>query len=552
MAKFRSETSLLPTANARHLVASILAAFVLVVGFLNGSPAQAAAPPPVFPISGYFIFGSSSDAVNTQKLTDIKAVGGDTVITFGSRLKPASLDTVPEDCKINGVNCAAAASAGVKVNRYFTYSDASLWGASSRVCPRDVALTSNGKPFTVFVLPNQGSSCTSSNGVYDVVVVSGAPYAGTLGINVSVAKAATSLGMKYYAGMPIPVSRTDLAWLPDVSYLPALTQFTDRFLRYQKAVINEPGLAGFYHSFEMPVTDGSSFDPILNLYRMQNDAIARILPDRGAVVSPYLDSRRSGSKITTTQVLNGAEKIAKTAGKVRFSIAIQDSMGTGKGGAYFGNEASSSVDQFAASIVGSGTWGDKYLAPNRDYFAAAANGIDGTGAELWGNLEGMAPATSQNPCDSNLRGQTTKARIDKQLQQMGNAPVKVISFMWDTYYTCTGTWAPMVERMKLGSMTPVITDSIFYGNGDVLVTGHNLSGGTVNIKWTDTSGRTYEKTVTATNYNANYGTQHGLNPRLESVTAQLGSTSLGIGKYYMINVVNGSGAKNDAFYSDRG
>ena len=550
MAKFRSETSLPPTFNARHTTASLLAAFVLVVGFLHASTAQAAAPP-VYPISGYFIFGSSSDTVNLQKLSDIKAVGGDTVVTFGSRIKPATLTDIPADCKVNGTNCAQAAAAGVKVNRYFTYSDSALWGTPSHVCPRDISLTGNGKPFTVFVLPNQGSSCTSTNGLYDVVVVSGATAAGTAGGNVSLAKTATSLGMKYYAGLPIPVARTDYGYLPDVTYLPAFTQFTDRFLRYQAKVINVAGLAGFYLSYEMPVTSGTTFDPILNLYRIQNQAIARIHPDRGGLVSPYLDGRKTGG-LTTTQVRDGAEKIGKTAGNNSLAIAIQDGMGTGKSGAFFGNEAGSPVDQFNASIVGSGTWGSKYQAPVRDYFAAAAEGVDGTGAQLWANLEGMAPATSQNPCDSNLRGQTTKARVDRQLQQLGNSPMKVISFMWDGYYTCTGTWSPLAERIKAGNMTPVITDSIFYGNGDVLVTGHNLSGGTVTVKWTDVYGRTYEKTVTAANYNPDYGEQRGINPRLESVTAKLGSTSLGIGKYYMIDVVNGAGAKNDAFYSDRG
>ncbi|BCW37337.1 hypothetical protein StoSoilA2_33930 [Arthrobacter sp. StoSoilA2] len=550
MAKFRSETSLPPTVNARHIVASLLAAFVLVVGFLHTSPAQAAAPP-VYPISGFFIFGSSSDTVNLEKLSAIKAVGGDTVVTFGSRIKPATLTDIPADCKVNGTNCAQAAAAGVKVNRYFTYSDNALWGTPSHVCPRDISLTGNGKPFTVFVLPNQGSSCTSSNGLYDVVVVSGATASGTAGVNVSVAKTATSLGMKYYAGLPIPVARTDYGYLPDVTYLPAFTQFTDRFLRYQRNVINVAGLGGFYLSYEMPVTSGTTFDPILNLYRIQNQAIARIHPERGGLVSPYLDGRKTGG-LTTTQVRDGAEKIGMTAGSNSLVIAIQDGMGTGKSGAFFGNEASSPVDPYNASIVGSGTWGSKYQAPVRDYFAAAAEGIDGTGAQLWANLEGMAPATSQNPCDSNLRGQTTKSRVDRQLQQLGNSPMKVISFMWDGYYTCTGTWSPLAERIKAGNMTPVITDSIFYGNGDVLVTGHNLSGGTVTVKWTDVYGRTYEKTVTAANYNPDYGEQRGINPRLESVTAKLGSTSLGIGKYYMIDVVNGAGAKNDAFYSDRG
>ncbi|MFP5019016.1 hypothetical protein ACKLTP_18900, partial [Paenarthrobacter ureafaciens] len=100
---------------------------VLLTGTLHGAVANAE-PAPVYPISGFFIYGSTSDATNNQKLSDIKALGGDTVITFGSRLKPATLADIPADCKINGTNCAQAAASGVKVNRYFTYADSALWG----------------------------------------------------------------------------------------------------------------------------------------------------------------------------------------------------------------------------------------------------------------------------------------------------------------------------------------------------------------------------------------------------------------------------------------
>ncbi|MFK0039341.1 hypothetical protein ACIQTW_05825 [Paenarthrobacter sp. NPDC090517] len=524
-----------------------MAALVLVLGILHGSPAQAV-PSPVYPISGYFIYGSTSDAVNTNKLTDIKSVGGDTVITFGSRLKPATLSTIPAGCVISGVNCATAAAAGVKVKRYFTYSDNNSWGTPAFLCARDRTVTSGTTVYTIMVLPAEGSGCNSPSGTYDVVVING----GTSSLSVSLGKAATSLGMKYYAGLPAPIMRTDVTYLPDVSYQATLSLFTARFLIYQGKVNNVSGLAGFYHHTEMPLSDGAVWDSVLALYRSQNARIAQYQPTRSAVVSPYIDSRSAfGGKITVDQAREAARNIADTANGVNLAIAVQDGMGTGKGGSFFASESGNNVDQYAASIVGSGSWGSKYLAPTRDYFWALADGVEGTDAELWANLEGMAPSTSQNPCDNSLRGQTTKTRINKQLQQFGNTPVKVISFMWDPYYTCAGTFAPMLDRMKAASMTPIITDSIF-NNGTVLVTGFNLSGGSVQVKWTDGNGRVYDKTVTATNYNPSYGQEQEINPRMESVTANLGNTSLRSGKDYFINVVNGSGLKNDALYSDRG
>jgi len=382
-----------------------------------------------------------------------------------------------------------------------------------------------------------------------VVVISGQQTSITL----SVAKAATALGMKFYAGMPAPVKSTTVTYIPDLTYQSTFTNFTARFLQYQAKVNNVAGLAGFYHHTEMPVGNGSVWNAVLTVYSIQNAAIAKYMPTRSALISPYIDSRSAYSAhITLDQARQGIRNIAGTANGVRLAIAPQDGMGTGKGAAFFSSDSGTSVDQFAASIVGAGTWGSQYVASSRDYFSAMAEGIDGTGVELWANMEGMAPATSQNQCDGNYRGQSYKARHDKQLQVLGNSPVKIISYMWDPFYTCTGTWAPLLDQMKAGSMTPVITDSIFYGNGDVLVTGQNLSGGTVQVKWTDKYGRVFDKTVSAINYNASYGKQQGINPRLESVTARLGTTSLGSGKYYYINVTNGSGAKNDALYSDRG
>ncbi|WOH17784.1 hypothetical protein IRJ34_15735 [Paenarthrobacter sp. GOM3] len=547
MEKFRSEPSTTHP-YARHFAASLFAAFVLVIGFVHG-PIAEAAPAPVYPISGYFIFGSTNDAANLQKLTDMKSVGADTVITFGSTVKPATSASVPADCSISGVNCVTAATSGIKVNRYFTYTDGNTWGAPSLACPRDKTVTSGSTVYTVLVIPTQGTGCTSSNNSYDVFVVT----SGTSSISVSVAKAATALGMKYYTGMPAPSKDPTITYVPDLTYESTFTAFTARFIQLQAKVNNVAGLTGFYHHTEMPVGGGTVWNATREIYSMQNLAIKKYMPTRSALISPYMDNRTDYSAhITVDMAREGIRNIAETANGVKLAIAVQDGMGTGKAGSFFSSDAGTQVDPFAASIVGSGTWGDSYLAPNRDYFWAMADGVEGTGAELWGNMEGMAPGTSQNPCDGNYRGQSTKARHDKQLQQMGNSPVKVISYMWDPFYTCRGTWAPMMDQMQAGKMTPVITDSIFYSSGDVLVTGQNLSGGTIQVKWTDRFGRTFDKTVVAADYNANYGKQLGINPRLESVTAKLGSTSLGSGKYVYINVVNGSGVRNDATYSDRG
>ncbi|MET4540536.1 hypothetical protein ABIE37_002323 [Arthrobacter bambusae] len=503
---------------------------------------------PSYPISGYFISASSRDAVNYKKLEDIKAFGGDTVITFGISLQPATLESIPRGCEVDGKNCARVAAGSLSIDRYFTFLDGSNWGKTAIKCPRDRRVTNNGQSYVVLVLPKSGPGCTSSNGKYDVVVVGGGNTS-SVDPSHSLAKAATKLGMKFYAGMPAPSKRADLPYLPDDSYQGTLSAFTERFLAYHASANDVPGLAGFYHHTEMPLTDSTTFDSVLAIYAMQNRAIHRLLPTRQAIVSPYIDARVDGG-ITTEKTRNGIRRVAQTSSGLVLNIAIQDGMGTGKGAAFGGSEFGLMVDPFAATIVGKGTWGNKYFAPNRDYFSAAAAGVSGTGAVLWANLEGMAPATDANACADSLRGQTTKARLDRQLQQLGTAR-KIISFMWDSYFTCQGTGIPLKEQIKLSIATPIITDTSFRPDaGRVVVVGFNLKGSTVTLKWTNKKGQALEKAVKAATTNSTYGTQNGMNPRLESIGVDVGATSVSSTKnYYSITVSNEWGEESTEFHA---
>lgn len=541
--------------------APVLAAALVALGMnVFPQPAPTPAPPmaeptrvadlPTYPISGFFISASPSAKTNNQKLQDIKAVGGDTAITFGSLLRPAEEDSLPEDCLIGGVNCAKAVAGKSEVARYFTYSDGSHWGEAALKCPRDRTVEGRGRTYTVLLLPAKGTGCTSPEGMYDVVVVTGGPTAADDPTH-SLVAAATRLGMKFFAGLPAPIKRTDLDYLPDLSYVDTLSLFTDRFLQYQAAENDMQGLVGFYHHTEMPVSDNPVFEPILSLYTMQNRAIQRVLPARSAIVSPYIESRLGAANINLGNARDGMRKIAGTGKGLTLNIAIQDGMGTGKGAAYSWSEAKSSVDPFAASIVGKGVWAEKYVAPNKDYFRAAAEGVAGTGAVLWANLEGMAPATTANPCGESLRGQTTLARMDRQLQQMDVAR-KVISFMWDSYFTCSGTGTALKTQLESGFTTPIITDSVIDERSGLLqIRGFNLTGGTVTVTWTSGDGRTAEKMAEPTSTNTSYGEQNGLNPRLEMIAVDIFPKALDSGDRYSVVVKNGWGMQNETPYSER-
>ncbi len=355
--------------------------------------------------------------------------------------------------------------------------------------------------------------------------------------------------------MPAPVKRTDLGWLPDMSYSDTLRKFTERFMMYQSSVNNLPGLAGFYHRTEMPLNDSASFAPILELYRMQNAAIMKYLPTRAALVSPYIDARlTAGGHVTPAQASNAVRNIAGTSSGVRLNIAVQDGMGTAKGGAYMGNEAGLSVDRFAAAYMGAGTWGSKYIAPTGEYFRAAATGIRGTGAQLWANVEGMAPtdATTANACNNSLRGQTTKQRLDRQIQQLGTATSKNISFMWDSYYTCSVNGRTLAQELASRGNEPILSDSaISTGAGDVTILGYNLSGATVTVKYLATNRAVQQRTAKLNAYDPAYGRHSNMEGRMESAIFRLGPMSVAPGSYYMVYLTNGDGKKNNAFYSKR-
>ncbi|MFK0039356.1 hypothetical protein ACIQTW_05900 [Paenarthrobacter sp. NPDC090517] len=502
---------------------------------------------PSYPIGGYFITASSRDATNKKKLEDIRALGGDTVVTFGTPLQPVTLESIPENCQVDGKNCARVAANSLSVDRYFTFLDGSNWGTSALKCPNDRKVTNNGQSYSVLVLPKGGQGCTSSDGHYDVVVVGGSSSTAT-DPSTSLAIAATKLDMKFYAGLPTPIRGLELTYLPDGSYQETLAAFTERFLAYHAATNDFPGLAGFYHHTEMPLTDSAAFDSVLSLYRSQNQAIHRILPTRQAIVSPYIDSR-VGSGISPEKARNGIRKIAQTSSGLQLNIAIQDGMGTGKGGAFGHNEASSAVDAFAATIVGEGAWGSKYLAPNKDYFTAAADGISGTGAVLWANVEGMAPAAKDNSCLDSRRGQTSKARLDRQLQQVASAQ-KIISFMWDSYFTCRGTGTPLKDQIESGVATPIVTDSTFNPKtGRVDIVGFNLKGSSASIKWTRSDGKPLEKSAKANRFDAAYGAKKGINPKLEMVSVDLGASTLATAQSYSLAVTNEWGSESTEFLS---
>ena len=187
----------------------------------------------------------------------------------------------------------------------------------------------------------------------------------------------------------------------------------------------------------MPLTDSDGVRLSACPLQQLKTCHSSLLPTRQAIVSPYIDARVDGG-ITIEKARNGIRRIAETSSGLVLNIAIQDGMGTGKGGAFSGKRTR--IPQLTLSRQPSlerGHGATSTSHPTGTTSPPLLLGVSGTGAVLWANLEGMAPATDKNACADSLRGQTTKARLDRQLQQLGHAK-KVISFMWDSYFTCKG------------------------------------------------------------------------------------------------------------------
>lgn len=413
-------------------------------------------------IGGYFVFAASSAAATRSMLTQIRATGADTVITFGSRLRPAGLahgrpDSANfADCVIGAAGCVTAAANGAAINRVFTYEEQATAFDGLHGCRNDRNVAANGKSYTVLLIPFDNNGCTST--AYDAIVVLNAPDRASDRTGNLIAEAGTQ-GMQVFLGMPQPVQRAGAPWFPDTSYLGTLERFTERYLRNISGYGSAGGsIAGFYQSLEMPVRSVVYWDPVLSVYETQNRMIAKVLPNKKVLVSPYLDGRRNATAPTPlSDIRAGTARIAGTAAGVSMVIAPQDGQGTGRVGAFTTAERNNPVDTPSAVVAGAGTYAERYLGSTGDYLTQVVAGAAGR-ATVWINIELMTATTSGAPeClgAANGRGQASAPRVRHQVA-VGRVPGvnKVIGFMWSPYATCGGAGSLAAAFTIVPTMSP--------------------------------------------------------------------------------------------------
>lgn len=393
-------------------------------------------------IGGFFVYSSTNTQVTNQMLDGIKATGADTVITFGSRLRPVTVKNhTPQatgftSCVENGKGCLSALYKKHKVNKVFTYEDKEPWSGRALVCSGErMVAADNGDKFTVLVL-GRNSNCSKAA---DLVVIKH-PASGKA--TTELVKGAQKRGMKVILGLPAPIASSKIGWLPDMSYRDTLQRFTNRFLHRTKKDYGAPKtIAGFYHHTEMPLVVSNSWNSVRTLYAMQNKSIKKHFPGKIGLISPFIDARRNSvSPTPLKEVAAATRKLANTANGVHIIIAPQDGQGTGKVGAYSHGQRNNKVDAPSAAVAGKGTYAQRYYGSTGDYMREVVKGTRGNGVTAWVNIELMTATTTGAPqCKgaSLGRGKADISRVKRQVKIAAVPGVrKTIGFMWQPYATC--------------------------------------------------------------------------------------------------------------------
>lgn len=470
----------------------------------SGCPPRDARVTAVYPITGYWINPRPDRCETREVVSAIRRLGGDTVITFGSRLtavradaagrlldaRTGQADPALAGCLDGGRPCYLAARdavPGKEIRRVFTYVAPEHFGPGVLRCPGlDRRVENGGRTYNRILL---GASCSA--GPFDLVLA----VTDGDGIGNLLAEAAGH-GMKVYPGLPAAPQDPAKPWLPHLAHLDALTAFTRRVLDdYRGRHGASPALAGVYQSFELAMRDRADDDEVLTLYRAQHAVAAAALPGRTIVVSPYWDARR-GRGFPPASAGPGFADIAATRAGAPMAIAVQDGRGAGKVPVYGPGQADERVDPRLEPVVGAVTYRQAYHGSTRDYVEAVAS-RPVPGVELWVNVELFEPTPVAGECSRTdplpLRGRASKARVDSQIMAVGGHAAKIIAYRWEPFVVCRddADSPSLGESVAAAWNDPLVVRaarSRVDGREGIQVQGHHLRGGTLRISYRQPGG----------------------------------------------------------------
>ncbi|MFC4114982.1 DUF4434 domain-containing protein [Nonomuraea zeae] len=466
-----------------HRILWLVVAVALVVGavvpdgpeVMEECPARDPRVVAPYAVTGYWVIPRADSCVTRRMVEAVHAIGGDTLITFGPRFDVGE-EPGFEGCRVDGHPCARVP--GKQIRQVYSYVTSEEFGPGLLRCQGiDRRIESEGR---VFYRVSLADSCDDR--VHDLVLVS--TDGDGLG---NLMTEAAAYGMAVYPGLPAAAQQEGKPWEPDHAHTAALNAFTARVLADYRARFGaSKAFGGVYQSFELALRDRSDQDPIIELYAAQHAVVAAALPGKKIVVSPYIDARR-GRGFPPGQVADGLADIAATRAGLPMAVAVQDGRGTGKVPVYGVHEAESRVAPRLTPVVGDVTNAQAYYGATRDYVEAAARRVPG-GVELWVNVEGFEPTPVAGECGrvepGPLRGRTSKSRLDQQVMAAGTAPVKIISYGWEPFFTCQARYdtPSLADDIAGGWRQPIIVGASrkeLNGRAGIMVQGYNLHGGTL-------------------------------------------------------------------------
>ncbi|HEX4812065.1 MAG TPA: DUF4434 domain-containing protein [Nonomuraea sp.] len=433
----------------------------------DGCPPRDPRVPAPYAITGYWVIPRADRCVTRRMVEAIRALGGDTLVTFGPRFSVGG----DPGCVVDGRPCADVPGA----RHVYSYATSEEFGPGFLRCPGlDRRIEREGR---IHYRVTLATSCDSR--VHDLVIVS----TDGDGLGTLMAEAA-AYGMGVFPGLPAAPQQAGKPWEPDHAHTAALNAFTARVLTDYRARFGA-SFAGVYQSFELAMRDRADDDPIVALYAAQHQVVASVLPGTKILVSPYIDARR-GRGFPPAQAAEGLADIAATRAGLPMAVAVQDGRGTGKVPVHGAHERDARVEARLAPVVGDVSYAAAYHGSTREYVEAAARRVPPE-VELWVNVEGFEPTPAAGECGRvdplPLRGRTSKSRLDRQVMAVAAHATKIISYGWDPFFTCRSRHdtPSLADDIAAGWQQPIIVNATRHdrdGRPGTLVEGYHLRGGT--------------------------------------------------------------------------
>ncbi len=468
-----------------------------------GEPDLAVTSP--YPISGYWMYGRLGECAWRDALEEVHRLGTETVIQFGphpDRRTPDELttDATFSTCDDNGLSCFDAALFDLQaahpdntIRHLYTMNTSDDYGDELQVCPGfDERIEVGDQIFWRLLLPADDPSDDACDFAtpreYDLLLLAG----NTDDSLAHLLAEAGVMGMQVYVGIPTATPHPSYGWEIWDEAEDLCLELVDRVLAdYAVRHGALAAFAGVYQSAELPVAD-PTVSSVLDWYEASNARVRQRLPGKAILVSPYMDLRlQNANGVTLDSLTEGFKAIARTDMDV---IAPQDGRGTGKIGLYWPYDEDSPVDPRLEPAVGQVTYGTAYRGNTRDAFSAAAEAVDallgeGIAVDLWVNVEAFEPGAGE-PCG--YYGdvpRTDKERLDQALTFEGASGSRLISFMWDAYYTCAGdSPTTLGQDVAADHGRPIVSQAFSFTSGNdpgIVLRGYGITGGDVGLTWYD-------------------------------------------------------------------